>query len=556
LSDGSYGTLTVDANRSGFVTIRAVNAFRAVFEEITLDDASYVRFEHLKVTGRIVNNSDNSNNIHIVGNDLTGVSVSATPKGSDGSDGPGPAEWVIEYNDIHDCGSFCVAIVSADPDSYWPVSDVVVRGNRIGPMGGGEDAIRIHNWRDLVIEDNEIFGVIEDGQHNDCLQSVWGGKGLVFAGNYLHDNNCQTFFLKDGYTEDIVFEQNLSLRNRAGGAPVVGQIWPSRNVLLRNNTLWDDSGFYIRSDTYDPRFASGPVQDYVVTNNVMVSFLPYDEDQPENRAGLFKDPSILTEDFNVFGGGWTWVPDSIGPHSVEDPSPDFINMTSNYAEDLGSGDWRLTGPITVGGTTYTAGITWRLAGRLFGTEAYGLNPQRGGSSVFYDVNSSVFAADIEWIAARGITKGCNPPYNTKFCPDSNVTRGQMAAFLVRALGLTSSGGDRFVDDSESIFESDINKLGAAGITKGCNFPTNDRFCPNSAVTRGQMAAFLVRALGLTSSDRDRFVDDNGSVFERDINKLAAAGITKGCNQPISDRFCPNSPVTRGQMAAFLHRALD
>ena len=81
-----------------------------------------------------------------------------------------------------------------------------------------------------------------------------------------------------------------------------------------------------------------------------------------------------------------------------------------------------------------------------------------------------------------------------FCPNDNVTRGQMAAFLVRALGLTDSGTTDFVDDDTSIFEADIEKLAAAGITKGCNPPENTRFCPEDRVTRGQMAAFLNRAV--------------------------------------------------------------
>ena len=53
--------------------------------------------------------------------------------------------------------------------------------------------------------------------------------------------------------------------------------------------------------------------------------------------------------------------------------------------------------------------------------------------VFRDDDSSVFEGDIEWLAATGITAGCNPPDNTLFCPDDPVTRGQMAAFLRRAL---------------------------------------------------------------------------------------------------------------------------
>lgn len=188
-----------------------------------------------------------------------------------------------------------------------------------------------------------------------------------------------------------------------------------------------------------------------------------------------------------------------------------------------------------------------------GCGAFDLWPLTAG---FSDTWRSPFAADIDWLGAEGITKGCNSPANFKFCPDSHVTRGQTAAFLVRALHLTDAAEDRFVDDNDSIFEADIEKIAAAGITKGCNPPTNDRFCPDSKVTRGQMAAFLVRALGYTDDGGgDLFTDDDGSVFEGDIDRLGTAGVTKGCNPPANDLYCPDSTVTRGQMAAFLHRAL-
>jgi len=55
---------------------------------------------------------------------------------------------------------------------------------------------------------------------------------------------------------------------------------------------------------------------------------------------------------------------------------------------------------------------------------------------------------------------------------------------------------------------------------------------------------------------DEFGDDNGSVHETAINALAAAGITLGCNPPTNTNYCPNNPVTRAQMATFLVRALD
>jgi len=113
--------------------------------------------------------------------------------------------------------------------------------------------------------------------------------------------------------------------------------------------------------------------------------------------------------------------------------------------------------------------------------------------VMRDVRKSQFLEDILWLREGGITKGCNPPTNDLFCTGDPVTRGQMAAFLTRFLGLTGSGEATFVDDDGSVFEDSIELLAAAGITKGCNPPVNDRFCPDAPVTRGQMAAFLARA---------------------------------------------------------------
>jgi hypothetical protein len=181
-------------------------------------------------------------------------------------------------------------------------------------------------------------------------------------------------------------------------------------------------------------------------------------------------------------------------------------------------------------------------------------PPPGTDPAFVDITDSVFRADIEWLAGEGITEGCNPPLNNLFCPDELVTREQMAAFLTRALNLPPGGGNPFADDDGSIFEESIESLAAEGITQGCNPPANFLFCPGDYVTRGQMAAFLARALDLIANSADTFVDDDNSVFEIQIEALAATGVTRGCNPPVNDRFCPEEYVTRGQMAAFLHRA--
>ena len=132
----------------------------------------------------------------------------------------------------------------------------------------------------------------------------------------------------------------------------------------------------------------------------------------------------------------------------------------------------------------------------------------------------------------------------------------MAAFLVRALDLKANTHPGFVDvEPGSLFAEDIGKLATAGITRGCNPPANDRFCPRDTVTRETMAAFLVRALDLKANTHPGFVDvASTSTFVVDIGRLATAGITRGCNPPANDMFCPKESVTRETMAAFLDRA--
>ncbi len=173
---------------------------------------------------------------------------------------------------------------------------------------------------------------------------------------------------------------------------------------------------------------------------------------------------------------------------------------------------------------------------------------------FWDDDGNVHEPLIEAIAALGITRGCSSVETDLYCPSRQLTRGEMAAFLVRTLRLPPGATDHFVDDDASLFEADINALAEVRITQGC---APDRFCPERPVTRAQMAAFLVRAFDYTDRPAGNvFGDDDGSLFEADIERLAAARVTLGCNPPANDRFCPSRPVSRDQMASFLGRALD
>lgn len=179
----------------------------------------------------------------------------------------------------------------------------------------------------------------------------------------------------------------------------------------------------------------------------------------------------------------------------------------------------------------------------------GSNPA-GLCGRFADDGSGPFENDTEWMAEQGITLGCNPE-GTLYCTGDPVTRGQMASFLVRALDLPAVPGNRFSDVSGT-HTANINALAEAGVTLGCN-AEGTLFCPTDLVTRAQMGSFLARALDLAPIPGDRFSDVSGS-HEPNINAIAEAGITLGCN-PEGTLYCPSDNVTRGQMAAFLHRAL-
>ncbi len=172
------------------------------------------------------------------------------------------------------------------------------------------------------------------------------------------------------------------------------------------------------------------------------------------------------------------------------------------------------------------------------------------SSRFWDVaDATTFSADVEWLGAHGITRGCNPPWRDDFCPRRTVTRAEAASLLVRALELPASAIDRFSDDDGSTHEKAIDALAATGITRGCS-PTG--FCPERSLSRAEMAALVARALALPAASGDTFIDDDASTHEADIERIAAAGITRGCGV---SRFCPDQAVTREQAAAFFHRAL-
>ncbi len=194
---------------------------------------------------------------------------------------------------------------------------------------------------------------------------------------------------------------------------------------------------------------------------------------------------------------------------------------------------------------------------------------------------------VESIFHNGVTAGCG---GGNYCPASDVTRWQMAVLLARSLlgpgvpvptsgtvpgvgtyNCTTGGTSLFGDvaPADAACPS-IHYVYAQGITAGCG---GGKYCPSSNVTRSQMAVFLavgmvgpsgtvptsgtvpsVGSYNCTAGGNSLFGDvqpTDGTC--RFIHYIYAGGVTAGCG---GGKYCPNTPLTRWQMAIFLVRAFN
>jgi hypothetical protein len=220
LAPGSYGKLSLSAKPAAEVVVQPAGS-------ATIAGASMA-----------------GSNLTLEGFNVVGDAVTVQP----GSD-----HMTVQFNQISG-GYFGV---EAGPTTTTTVNDVTIRGNKL--IGNfGEDAIRLNRYHDgpdadpygALIEGNEITGVVEDGNHNDCLQTVWVGDHLYIQRNYLHDNNCQGFFIKDQASaiDTVVIQDNLIANHNLPCQPAslcpswvlspVQVFGPVVNHVFRNNTIW------------------------------------------------------------------------------------------------------------------------------------------------------------------------------------------------------------------------------------------------------------------------------------------------------------------------------
>lgn len=195
---------------------------------------------------------------------------------------------------------------------------------------------------------------------------------------------------------------------------------------------------------------------------------------------------------------------------------------------------------------------WAVGGDSINMDGVLLKFFSTSTDVFSDVPSGYWAYDyIMAIYYAHITVGCTQnPLN--YCPEADVTRGQMAAFITRAkygetFSYTTTPYFTDVPSTHTFFKY-VQKLRDDGITV-----VSGTYGVDTYVTRGQMAAFIIRAkfgenFSYTTTPYFNDVPSTHTFFKY-VQKLKDVGITA-----VTGTYNVDDIVSRAQMAAFLARA--
>ena len=292
-------------------------------------------------------------------------------------------------------------------------------------------------------------------------------------------------------------------------------------------------------------------------------------DQPidNNGDGLYEKLNFTAGANLTTGGEYEGSADLYSGTQFVTHFADFFNLSTGAQtitlpfDGLAIREAGLNGPYTVKNLSLTptdTGIPSQSIEIAWVTPSY--NVTLFGVNVFSDVPNAYWAqAWIQRLHNAGITGGCstNP---LSYCPDSNVTRAQMAVFLERGMHgvgfspmpVTLTFGDTFGNFAQYWIEA----LKTDSITGGCEIGL---YCPDTPTTRAQMAVFLLKSehgsgYAPPPATGMKFTDVPYSYWAASwIEQLANEGITGGCG---ANLYCPDQPVTRAQMAVFLVKTFN
>jgi ELWxxDGT repeat protein len=237
-----------------------------------------------------------------------------------------------------------------------------------------------------------------------------------------------------------------------------------------------------------------------------------------------------------------------GAHGVEAWRTDGTALGTRMVQDIAPG------PLSSSPTGFTAAgpnVYFAANDNTTGFELWAV-PKNAVLGTFADVPPTFWAwRFIESLVANGVTGGCG---SGDFCPGAYVNRAQMAIFVLTARGTPPppAAGTRFDDVPPGYWAGPwIEELAREGVVSGC---AANLYCPNNLLTRAEMAVLLTVARGETPppATGTRFADVPANYWAaRFIEQLAADGVTSGCG---GGNYCPDQPITRGEMAVFLATA--
>lgn len=171
---------------------------------------------------------------------------------------------------------------------------------------------------------------------------------------------------------------------------------------------------------------------------------------------------------------------------------------------------------------------------------------------------------LERLAELEVIHGCNPPANTRVCPEGNLTRAEAFKILVGAGQVYGHLGpypaamvDRFVDDNQlwrGAVSRITNYLADQRIIHGCNPPENDLVCPEDELTRAHVAKLVVSTFGLTAPDDfDTPWDDTDGRWYEEAARVSAY---HGLWDASAATFRGRDHISRGDFARVVVESVD
>jgi hypothetical protein len=596
VKDGVYtGLNDLEERFSTMITFKAVNPYKAIFQNsgtaLDISGGKNMTFEGFEFRH-------------------TGPGAGALVVRVSGSDEAWAENIVFRNNIFHD--SYNNDILKIHNGSRF----VTVENNVFYNQGDDEQHIDVNSVTDVVIQDNIFFNdyagsgrpvsgsakhfiVIKDSNENS--DGLLGAQRITVRRNiFMHyegDGDALVQVGNDGkpYHEavDVRFENNLIIGNNTDPAGYSFGVSGAKNVSFVNNTVTGN----FPSSAYAYRIVikgQNPLNQNITFYN-----------------NIWSDPTRTMQDFssgdsssvtgfvlnnNLYWNGGASIPSGdVGSPMSTDANrvvgdPRLNTNQSGTIMPRWNGSSFLSGYTTIrheffrlvalyGQTSAgSAAIDRALKSQAPGTDILGQardsSPDLGAfeytgngvpaPNIFWDVPPGYWAQSfIQQLYESGITGGCQIS-PLMYCPDGIVNRAQMAVFLLKSMHgpsyspppVGSSTG--FSDVAPNYWAAAwIKQLAREGITAGCE---GNKYCPEAAVTRDQMAVFLLRAKHGVSYNPPPVGSSTGfSDVGRNhwaaawIKQLVAEGITAGC---AANTYCPGAPVTRSQMAVFLIKSFE